>query len=97
MQVRSQVTERTKIVIENRPAAALFATMGEDEFQALVADIAKNGQQDPIYYYKGRLLDGRIASRRATSLKSSRKSWNGPVSAARRRPLSQRGTCCGGI
>jgi hypothetical protein len=53
------VTERTKIVIENRPAAALFATMGEDEFQALVADIAKNGQQDPIYYYKGRLLDGR--------------------------------------
>ena len=41
------MTERTKIVIENRPAAALFATMG-DEFQALVADIAKNGQQDPI-------------------------------------------------
>jgi ParB-like chromosome segregation protein Spo0J len=58
-QVRSQVTERTKIVIENRPAAALFATMGEDEFQALVADIGKNGQREPIVVHEGEVLDGR--------------------------------------
>jgi hypothetical protein len=33
--------------------------MGEDEFQALVADIGKNGQREPIVVHEGEVLDGR--------------------------------------
>jgi ParB-like chromosome segregation protein Spo0J len=41
------------------PAARIFPDMDADEFAALKADIAANGQRDPAVLYKGQILDGR--------------------------------------
>lgn len=41
------------------PAAEIFPMMPADDFAKLKADIDKNGQRDPIVYYRGELLDGR--------------------------------------
>ncbi len=41
------------------PAANVFPMMNDEEFAALKADIAENGQHESITYYDGKLLDGR--------------------------------------
>jgi len=41
------------------PLASLFPLMEGEEFDALVADIKKNGQREPIVLYQGKILDGR--------------------------------------
>ena len=44
---------------DNHPAADLFPPMDGISFISLVKDIQKHGQQEPIYTYKGKILDGR--------------------------------------
>ena len=41
------------------PATDLFPEMDEAAFEALVADIAHNGQQEPIVRQEGQVIDGR--------------------------------------
>ena len=46
-------------MVKEHPAARLFPPLDEKSFQALVSDIKKHGQQEPVYRYKGQILDGR--------------------------------------
>lgn len=46
-------------VYEAHPAANLFPMMDEARLQELAADIAANGQLEPIRLFKGKILDGR--------------------------------------
>ena len=39
--------------------ATLFPPMSDAEYDALVIDIQKNGQHDPIWLYEGQIMDGR--------------------------------------
>ncbi len=39
--------------------ASLFPMMGDDEYQALVRDIDRNGLLEPIWLYEGKIIDGR--------------------------------------
>lgn len=41
------------------PIASIFPMMTGDEFDALVADIAENGQREPIYTHDNQIIDGR--------------------------------------
>jgi len=41
------------------PAARYFPKMTDEQFNALVKDIEKNGVLEPVHVYKGQLLDGR--------------------------------------
>jgi hypothetical protein len=45
--------------LEFHPLADLFPLMEGAEFDALVADIKKNGLHYPIFLYEGKILDGR--------------------------------------
>lgn len=45
--------------MEFHPIANAFPLMEGEEFKELVKDIAKNGQQQPILTYEGKILDGR--------------------------------------
>jgi len=60
-------------------ATALFPALSDEDYQALKADIAKNGQQDPIYFYQHRLLDGRHRLRACQELEivPEVKEWDG--------------------
>ncbi len=53
---------------EIHPAAGLFPPMSDVEYQLLKADIAANGQQEPVIIYKGLLLDGRNRERACLEL-----------------------------
>lgn len=44
---------------KEHPAASIFPMMLDDAYQKLKADIDKNGQNEPIVFYRGQLLDGR--------------------------------------
>lgn len=44
---------------EAHEAAAIFPLMTDAEFDGLLGDIQKNGQQNPIYLYEGKIIDGR--------------------------------------
>ena len=39
--------------------AGLFPLLTGEEFDALVADIEKNGLIEPVWLYEGKILDGR--------------------------------------
>jgi len=39
--------------------ATIFPPMSDAEYEALVIDIYKNGQHDPIWLYEGQIMDGR--------------------------------------
>src|SRR5689334_9582180 len=45
--------------IKIHPAADLFPMMGEAELDELSADIAKNGLQKPVEWFRDQLIDGR--------------------------------------
>lgn len=45
--------------ISIHPACSIFPPMTEEERAGLKADIAKNGQREPIAVYKNQILDGR--------------------------------------
>jgi ParB-like chromosome segregation protein Spo0J len=49
----------TTVQAKAHPFADLFPMMAPDELEALVADIAANGLQQPIVLYRGDVLDGR--------------------------------------
>ena len=44
---------------EVHPAATLFPMMDAESFERLKADIKENGQEKPITFFDGKLLDGR--------------------------------------
>lgn len=44
---------------EVHPAATLFPMMDTESFERLKADIKENGQEKPITFFDGKLLDGR--------------------------------------
>lgn len=46
-------------MIQFHPIANIFPMMTGDEFDALVADIAENGQREPIYTHDNQIIDGR--------------------------------------
>ena len=43
---------------EPHPAAALFPMMEDVQFNELLEDIRENGQLEPIWTYKGAIIDG---------------------------------------
>jgi ParB-like chromosome segregation protein Spo0J len=45
--------------VEDHPLAAIFPLMGAADLDALAADIEANGQQDAVWLFEGRILDGR--------------------------------------
>jgi ParB-like chromosome segregation protein Spo0J len=45
--------------MELHPVCNFFPEMQPDEYRSLVEDIAKNGQLNPIWTYKGQIIDGR--------------------------------------
>jgi hypothetical protein len=61
------------------PLANLFPMMGEKEFQGFLADIKVKGIQDPIWVYKGEVIDGRNRLRAAEILNIAEvptREWN---------------------
>jgi 16S rRNA G966 N2-methylase RsmD len=50
------------------PVADLFPLMSDAEYQPFKADIAANGQREPIWVYKGLILDGRNRWRACSEL-----------------------------
>jgi ParB-like chromosome segregation protein Spo0J len=54
--------------IQFHPVADLFPLMEGEEFDALVEDIKKNGQQTPIVLYDSMILDGRNRHRACIKL-----------------------------
>jgi len=46
------------ITLRRHPLAALFPPMGQEDFNALVWDILKHGQRDPVLVHDGQVLDG---------------------------------------
>lgn len=51
------------------PAASIFPLLEGDAFDAFVADIKKNGQQEPIYKLDGQIIDGRNRLRACKKLR----------------------------
>jgi len=41
------------------PIASIFPLLGKSALKELAADIAANGQREPVYLYEGQVLDGR--------------------------------------
>lgn len=50
--------DMTTTELRQHPLSAAFPRMPKDEFQSLLEDITKNGQQDPITLFEGMVLDG---------------------------------------
>jgi hypothetical protein len=68
-------TKKT-MTIEFHPLANVFPLMSDDELGELAADIAANGQSQPIYLYEGMILDGR--NRYLACLRGKVKPWFRP-------------------
>ena len=50
---------KSKKQIEIHPAAKLFPMMDEESYQRLKEDIREHGQQEPVTFFQGYLVDGR--------------------------------------
>lgn len=61
------------------PVTSLFPSMADAEFQALVADIKQHGQREPIWVYRGEIIDGAHRSRACEVLRIPVRSqeWDG--------------------
>lgn len=66
------------------PVALVFPAMAEAEFEALVADISEHGQREPIWTYRGEIIDGvhraRACERLGLPVRSQE--WDGKGSLA---------------
>ena len=61
------------------PAAAVFPALEGDELEAMIQDIAQNGQLEPIVEHDGMILDGnsRFAACRVLRIEPKIKPWDG--------------------
>lgn len=59
--------------------ANVFPMMSEEEFEELKTDIAANGLKEPVWLYKGQIIDGRNRYKACTQLKikPQTREWNG--------------------
>ncbi len=64
--------------LEFHPIANAFPLMEGDAFRELVEDMRKNGQQQPILTYEGKILDGR--NRYRACLEAGEEPWTEPWS-----------------
>jgi hypothetical protein len=66
--------------LEFHPIADVFPLMEGEEFKELVKDLAKNGQQQPILTYEGKILDGRNRYRACleAGIEPWVEGWSGP-------------------
>lgn len=62
--------------LEFHPIANAFPLMEGDAFRELVEDVRKNGQQQPILTYEGKILDGR--NRYRACLEAGEEPWTEP-------------------
>jgi hypothetical protein len=65
--------------MEFHPKANIFPMMSAEEFKGLKSDIAENGLQDPIWTYRGQIIDGRnrYQACEAVGVKPEFREWNG--------------------
>lgn len=54
--------------MEIHEVANIFPTMSPDEFRGLKADIAANGQREPVWTHQGKVIDGRNRLRACVEL-----------------------------
>lgn len=66
-------------MLEFHPVANIFPMMTEDEYRALVADIAAHGQREAIWTYQGKIIDGRNRYKACAELglKPVMREWDG--------------------
>lgn len=66
--------------IEPHPFTAIFPDMGPDEFAAFKADIAANGVREPVWTWRGKLIDGRHRRQACKELGVAcpHREWSGP-------------------
>jgi hypothetical protein len=78
MRVGKEVREADR-KLQLHPVVNLFPPMAEDEYEALKADLAANGQQEAIWLHDGRVIDGRNRLRACTELgiEPKTKEWDG--------------------
>lgn len=62
--------------LAQHPLSAAFPSMSADDFAALVEDIRKHGQRDPILIYEGMVLDGWHRYQACTELGIKPKQFN---------------------
>ena len=67
--------------LATHPAADIFPVMTDDEFRALIEDIRRHGQLDPIVLLGGAILDGRHRYRACCEigLEPIAVEWAGPI------------------
>jgi hypothetical protein len=65
--------------IEAHPYTAIFPDMAPEEFAAFKADISANGVREPVWIWRGKLIDGRHRQRacRELGIECSSQEWKG--------------------
>lgn len=68
-----------KTVLEFHEVASIFPLMEGEDFEAFKEDIGKNGLREPIWTYKGKIIDGRNRYRacKAASVEPEFREWDG--------------------
>lgn len=66
-------------VMDFHEVASIFPMMSAEEFNALKSDIAANGQREPVWTYRGKVIDGRNRYRACVELgiEPVCREWNG--------------------
>ena len=66
-------------MMEFHSVANIFPLMNQDELEALSADIASNGQHEPIWTHEGKIIDGRNRYRAcvAAGIEPRYRAWDG--------------------
>lgn len=61
------------------PITSLFPPMSSEDYAALVADIKANGQREPIWLYRGEVIDGshRLAACKELGITVRHQEWDG--------------------